>query len=117
MVSLGLLKGLVGYILVNRVLESVFVYVLVTCTVHVMGNKCATPCNSSTPSLKNRIRCLYFCCLSGASINVIHQHPTVDELDCGQRQDKEIDSVSVYIETTATKRRLNGGASEDSDTK
>jgi hypothetical protein len=38
-----------------------------------MGNKCLSPC-PSTPltDVKSKFRCSYFCCLKGATINVIH---------------------------------------------
>ena len=67
----------------------------------IMGNKCVTPCTSTTPNLKNKIRCLYFCCLSGATIKVIHTHDSDDTDQC--------DGVSVVIHPHSDKRNGAGG--------
>jgi hypothetical protein len=80
----------------------------------MMGNKCVTPCSSTTPNLKNRIRCLYFCCLSGANINVI-QPPTTDEVDYTQHSEEDPTPVSVYIDTII--KKVNGSRTESTGPK
>ena len=62
-----------------------------------MGNRCVTPCGPSPPNVKSRVRCLYFCCLKGTNIRVIHLPPE-DEIDGGG------DTISVIIDNTVTKR-------------
>ena len=37
-----------------------------------MGNKCLSPCPTPLTDVKSKFRCSYFCCLKGATINVIH---------------------------------------------
>jgi hypothetical protein len=66
-----------------------------------MGNSCVTPCSSPpAPNLKSRVRCLYFCCLKGSDIRIIHTSPT-DELDGS-------DTVSVFIDNKIAKQNSNG---------
>jgi hypothetical protein len=42
-----------------------------------MGNKCSSP--TPLADVISKIRCSYFCCLKGATINVIHTN--CDEVD------------------------------------
>ena len=72
-----------------------------------MGNNCVTPsCLKPTPNLRSKIRCMFFCCLRGATINVKHSNHPSDECDGGGTADFEglkIDSTipsPVYTEST-----------------
>ena len=72
-----------------------------------MGNRCVTPCTSTTPNLKSRIRCLYFCCLSGANINVIHP-PTQDEVDKTLDSENNFqDPISVIVDSVTFRKKSN----------
>ena len=86
---------------------SLYKYAIYSCGVRfvfsIMGNKCVTPCTPTTPNLRNKIRCLYFCCLRGATIKVIHTHDS-DDID-------QCDGVSVVIHPCLDKR--NGAADRD----
>ena len=65
-----------------------------------MGNKCLSPC-PSTPltDVKTRFRCSYFCCLKGATINVIHTNNIDpegnDELDGDNDKDQSVHNFEV----------------------
>ena len=77
-----------------------------------MGNKCPSPC-PTTPltDVKNKFRCSNFCCLKGATINVIHTNTDFEENDTvdGLNESETSDTERTNEEKIITDHSSNHG--------
>ena len=73
-----------------------------------MGNTCLKRClDKQAPNLRNKIRCMYFCCLSGATINVKHNTQSTDECDGGEDMTCSLDyNKTVELSSWHTKEYI-----------
>jgi hypothetical protein len=58
-----------------------------------MGNKCLSPCPAPLTDVKSKFRCSYFCCLKGATINVIHTGVVDDNSELDDVDGVKTDSI------------------------
>ena len=58
-----------------------------------MGNKCLSPCPTPLTDVKSKFRCSYFCCLKGATINVVHTGAVEDDYEFDDIDGKKTDNI------------------------